>query len=99
MKTITAPTLIMTGDEDWPCLEPALLMKRTIPTAVLVVMLPVFLLDDDDWPLAALAPALRHLRCPTRQRLELGEGRSLDWLDVAARKLHTRHRGIASAAG
>src|SRR5262249_40715267 len=27
-----------TGDEDWPCLEPALLMKRTIPTAGLVVM-------------------------------------------------------------
>ncbi len=38
MKTITAPMLIMTGDEDWPCLEPALLMKRTIPTAALVVM-------------------------------------------------------------
>jgi pimeloyl-ACP methyl ester carboxylesterase len=38
MKTITAPTLIMTGDEDWPCLEPGLLMKRTIPTAGLVVM-------------------------------------------------------------
>ena len=38
MKTITAPTLVMTGDEDWPCLEPALLMKRTIPTAGLVVM-------------------------------------------------------------
>jgi pimeloyl-ACP methyl ester carboxylesterase len=38
MTTITAPTLIMTGDEDWPCLEPALLMKRTIPTAALVVM-------------------------------------------------------------
>jgi len=38
MKTITAPTLILTGDEDWPCLEPALLMKRTIPTAGLVVM-------------------------------------------------------------
>jgi pimeloyl-ACP methyl ester carboxylesterase len=31
-------TMIMTGDEDWPCLEPALLMKRTIPTAGLVVM-------------------------------------------------------------
>src|ERR1700731_2082361 len=27
MTTITAPTLVMTGDEDWPCLEPALLMK------------------------------------------------------------------------
>jgi pimeloyl-ACP methyl ester carboxylesterase len=38
MKTITVPTLVMTGDEDWPCLEPALLMKRTIPTAGLVVM-------------------------------------------------------------
>ena len=38
MKTITAPTLIVTGDEDWPCLEPGLLMKRTIPTAALVVM-------------------------------------------------------------
>jgi len=38
MKTITVPTLVMTGDEDWPCLEPALLMKRTIPTAALVVL-------------------------------------------------------------
>jgi pimeloyl-ACP methyl ester carboxylesterase len=38
MKTITAPTLVMTGDEDWPCLEPGLLMKRTIPTAALIVM-------------------------------------------------------------
>jgi pimeloyl-ACP methyl ester carboxylesterase len=38
MKLITAPTLIMTGDEDWPCLEPALLMKRRIATAGLVVM-------------------------------------------------------------
>ena len=38
MKTLMVPTLIMTGDEDWPCLDPALLMKRTIPTAGLVVM-------------------------------------------------------------
>jgi pimeloyl-ACP methyl ester carboxylesterase len=38
MRTIAAPTLIMTGDEDWSCLEPALLMKRTIPTSALVVM-------------------------------------------------------------
>jgi pimeloyl-ACP methyl ester carboxylesterase len=38
MKTMTVPTLVMTGDEDWPCLEPALLIKRTIPTAALVVM-------------------------------------------------------------
>ena len=38
MKTITVPTLIMTGDEDWPCLEPGVLMKKNIPTAALVVM-------------------------------------------------------------
>src|ERR1700756_3385472 len=38
MKSITVPTLIMTGDEDWPCLEPGFLMKRTIPTAALFVM-------------------------------------------------------------
>jgi pimeloyl-ACP methyl ester carboxylesterase len=38
MKTITAPALVMTGDEDWPCLEPGILMKQSIPTAALVVM-------------------------------------------------------------
>jgi pimeloyl-ACP methyl ester carboxylesterase len=38
MAKITAPTLIMTGDEDWPCLKPGLMMKRTITTAGLVVM-------------------------------------------------------------
>ena len=38
MKAITVPTLVMTGDEDWPCLEPGILMKRTIPTAGLIVM-------------------------------------------------------------
>ena len=38
MKAMTTPTLILTGDEDWPCLQPALLMKQTIPTAALSVM-------------------------------------------------------------
>jgi pimeloyl-ACP methyl ester carboxylesterase len=38
MAAMTTPTLIMTGDEDWPCLEPAILMKRSIPSAALVVM-------------------------------------------------------------
>ena len=37
MRSLTVPTLIMTGDEDEPCLEPGLLMKRTIPSAALVV--------------------------------------------------------------
>jgi len=38
MRRIEVPTLIVTGDEDEPCLEPALLMKRNIPTAGLVVL-------------------------------------------------------------
>jgi len=38
MKKITAPTLIITGDEDWACLEPGFLMKRMISSAGLVVM-------------------------------------------------------------
>ena len=35
---ITAPTLVVNGDEDEACLEPGLLLKRTIPTAGLVVV-------------------------------------------------------------
>ena len=38
MRRLTVPTLVLTGDEDWPCLAPALLMKREIPTAALSVM-------------------------------------------------------------
>jgi pimeloyl-ACP methyl ester carboxylesterase len=38
MAGITAPTLIVAGDEDDATLEPGLLMKRTIPKAGLVVL-------------------------------------------------------------
>jgi pimeloyl-ACP methyl ester carboxylesterase len=38
MKKIDVPTLVMTGDEDEPCLEASLLLKRSIPTAGLMVM-------------------------------------------------------------
>jgi pimeloyl-ACP methyl ester carboxylesterase len=38
MKKLAVPTLVATGDEDDPCLESGLLMKRTIPTAALVVL-------------------------------------------------------------
>ncbi len=38
MKKITTPTLIVTGDEDDPCIEPGVLMKRAIPAAALVVI-------------------------------------------------------------
>ena len=38
MRELSVPTLIVTGDEDDPCLEPALLMKRHIRTAGLVIL-------------------------------------------------------------
>jgi pimeloyl-ACP methyl ester carboxylesterase len=38
MQKIEVPTLILAGDEDDPCLEAALLMKRSIATAGLVVL-------------------------------------------------------------
>jgi pimeloyl-ACP methyl ester carboxylesterase len=38
MQKMTVPALVMTGDEDEPCLDAALLLKRSIPTAGLVVL-------------------------------------------------------------
>ena len=38
MQRLTVPTLVITGDEDWPCLMPAILMKQTIPSAGLAVI-------------------------------------------------------------
>jgi pimeloyl-ACP methyl ester carboxylesterase len=38
MRRITLPTLVITGDEDWPCLLPSILMKQSIPSAALAVM-------------------------------------------------------------
>ncbi len=38
MRGITVPTLIVTGDEDWPCLIPNVFMKKAIPSSALVVL-------------------------------------------------------------
>ncbi len=38
MRALTVPTLVLTGDEDWPCLAPSLLLKREISSAALAVM-------------------------------------------------------------
>jgi pimeloyl-ACP methyl ester carboxylesterase len=38
MRNMSVPTLIVAGDEDDPCLEPGLMMKRTIATAGLTVI-------------------------------------------------------------
>lgn len=38
MRGLTVPTLIVTGDEDWPCLIPNVFMKQVIPSAGLLVL-------------------------------------------------------------
>lgn len=38
MKMLSVPTLVVTGDEDWPCLAPGILLKQNIPSAALAVM-------------------------------------------------------------
>ncbi len=38
LKALTVPTLVLIGDEDEPCVDAAVFMKREIPTAGLVVI-------------------------------------------------------------
>ncbi|MEE8442304.1 MAG: alpha/beta hydrolase [Dehalococcoidia bacterium] len=38
LRKLNVPTLIIVGDEDEPCLEPALFMKRCIPMSGLVIL-------------------------------------------------------------
>jgi pimeloyl-ACP methyl ester carboxylesterase len=38
MSKLEVPTLIVTGDEDWPCLAPNVFMKQVIPAAALLVV-------------------------------------------------------------
>jgi pimeloyl-ACP methyl ester carboxylesterase len=37
MEALQVPALVLTGDEDEPCIEPSLFMKRHIPHAGLAV--------------------------------------------------------------
>ncbi|MGE5512719.1 MAG: alpha/beta fold hydrolase [Bacteroidota bacterium] len=38
LKRLTVPMLVVTGDEDWPCLLPGVFIKRTVPSAGLLVV-------------------------------------------------------------
>ena len=38
LKRLTVPMLVVTGDEDWPCLVPNIFLKRTCASAALVVI-------------------------------------------------------------
>ncbi|MDS1139388.1 alpha/beta hydrolase [Pusillimonas sp. SM2304] len=38
LAKLQVPTLILNGDEDWPCLAPGLMLKRAIPSAALSII-------------------------------------------------------------
>ena len=38
LKKLQVPTLVLSGDEDWPCLLPGVYMKRMIPSAALQLL-------------------------------------------------------------
>ncbi len=38
MAACTVPTLIVSGDEDWPCLDASLMLKRAMPSAGLAFL-------------------------------------------------------------
>lgn len=38
LRKLSVPTLVVTGDEDWPCLLPGVFLKRTVPSAALLVV-------------------------------------------------------------
>lgn len=38
MRSLSVPALIISGDEDWPCLMPGILMKQKIPSAALALV-------------------------------------------------------------
>ena len=38
LSRLKVPTLIVTGDEDWPCLTPNVFLKRVVPSAALLVI-------------------------------------------------------------
>lgn len=38
LKRLTVPMLVVTGDEDWPCLVPNIFLKRTCASAALLVI-------------------------------------------------------------
>ena len=72
MKVLTVPTLVLTGDEDWPCVTSGILMKQHIATAALAVMPNCghrIHLEDPDKFNAIVGDFLHHVDCgrwPTR---------------------------------
>ena len=79
MKNCSVPTLVLTGDEDFPCLEPGLFIKRNIQTAALVTFPNAGHLINLEEPAMFNRVVLEFItevdagRWPTRDPLSMGE--------------------------
>jgi pimeloyl-ACP methyl ester carboxylesterase len=77
LRAMTIPALIVTGDEDEGCLEPDLMLKRTIPSAGLAVMPRTGHTCNLEDPEAFNRLVLDFLRCVERDAWGLRDPRSL----------------------
>ena len=79
MKNCTVPTLVLTGDEDFPCLEPGLFIKRNLQTSALVTFPNAGHLINLEEPAMFNRTVLEFItevdagRWPTRDPLSMGE--------------------------
>lgn len=84
MKALTVPTMIVCGDEDWPCLTPSLMMKRRIASAALCVI------PDSGHSVNQEEPALYNRMLEEFfAKVEAGrwsarDRKTMDWLEPAA---------------
>jgi pimeloyl-ACP methyl ester carboxylesterase len=80
MALLDVPTLIMTGDEDWPCLAPSLLLKKEIPSAALSVIpncghtINIEVPDEFDRILGEFLTQVDSGRWPKRERISVAAG-------------------------
>ena len=93
MRALTVPTLVLNGDEDEPCLDAGLFMKRTIASSALVPA-AAYRTSVQSGRAGALQPGLRRFHRQGRGRA-LGDARpALD-----DRRDHLDVREIARPAG
>jgi pimeloyl-ACP methyl ester carboxylesterase len=77
LRRLSVPMLLVTGDEDVPCLEPNLFLKRTLPDAALCVMPRTGHLLNLEEPALFNAIVLRFLMAVERGRWGEWRGRAI----------------------
>ncbi len=79
LRKLTVPTLILNGDEDFPCLAPGLMLKATIPSAALAVIpncghtMNLEATEEFNRTVGAFLMQADSGRWPVRQQQEAGE--------------------------